>query len=261
MSRSTEQSEITIVLLNYKRPQNIPIILDTIRSQTRKATVFLWNNGTVDVNSPLIDYYEKSDQNVGCMARWKLAQKAVTPYVMSLDDDICLNGNDALEKIVQSLDEQGNLNRIIGFVGACFSTDLKYNVRKEYMCRYRNIKGQLIQRMDDVHRINHNNEVVFVKRAFIEQDEAVDAVKGRVMAFRKQLIVDIDLPEEREDDIFLNATFANGTRNFHRIPKLLDDAFCELPEFGEGNWLEQGHVLSRNRALKTYFSATCVDEN
>ena len=34
----SEQPKITIVLLNYQRPQNIPIILNAIKAQTVKAT-------------------------------------------------------------------------------------------------------------------------------------------------------------------------------------------------------------------------------
>jgi hypothetical protein len=251
--RSSEQSKITIVLLSYKRPQNIPIILDAINAQTVRATIFLWNNGTVDVNSPLIDHYEQSETYVGCMARWQLAKEASTPYVMSLDDDICFNRNDALEKVIRSLDGQDNPKRIVGFIGACFSNTLKYNVRKEHMCRYGDTNGRTVG-LCDTCEMKNNGELVFVKRAFIDRDQPVDVVKGRAMAFRTKNVVDIDLPDEREDDIFLNAAFADGTRKFHRIPTLLNDVFRELPEYGEGNWIKQGHMTSRDRALKTYFS-------
>lgn len=92
-----EQPKITIVLLNYKRPKNIPIILDAIKNQTVKSTVFLWNNGSENVQSPLIDRYVQSDENVGCMARWKMAKEATTPFVMSLDDDVNFNRKDVLK--------------------------------------------------------------------------------------------------------------------------------------------------------------------
>ena len=34
------------------------------------------------------------------MGRWHLAKKATTPYVMSLDDDLCFNRDDALERML-----------------------------------------------------------------------------------------------------------------------------------------------------------------
>ena len=260
MCLNTELPKITIILLNYKRPQNIPIILKAIRSQTVKSTVFLWNNGDVDVNSPLIDRYEQSSRNVGCMVRWKLAKEATTPYVMSLDDDICFNRKDVLENIIQSLEEQDNPNRIIGFLGACFKLIPTYAIRKEFMCRYSDQNGRP-HRAGNTYKISLGEKYTYVKRSLVTQDAAVDIVKGRAMAFRKQLLDDITLPEEREDDIFLSAAFANKARKFHRIPVLLNDAFYELPEFATGNWYQQGHYLSRDRALKAYFSPNAILNN
>jgi len=230
-----EEAKITIILLNYQRPQNIPVILDSIKRQTIKATVFLWNNGNEDVNSPLIDRYVESTENVGCMVRWKLAREAKTPYVMSLDDDICFNRNDALQDIIESLEDQDNPNRIIGVAGACFGKIPYYTMQQNFECPLP----------------NH----------LPDQDVAVDIVKGRVMAFRKALLDDVQFPDEREDDIFLSSTFADKARKFHRIPILLNDAFYDLPTFGRGNWLENQHFLSRDRALRKYFPSGGVLDN
>jgi len=132
-----EQPKITIVLLNYKRPKNIPIILDAIKNQTVKSTVFLWNNGSENVQSPLIDRYVQSDENVGCMARWKMAKEATTPFVMSLDDDVNFNRKDVLENIIHTLENQDNPNRIIGSTGVCFGKIPFYSIRNEFLCSYR----------------------------------------------------------------------------------------------------------------------------
>jgi hypothetical protein len=256
----TETPKITIVLLNFKRPQNIPLILEAIARQTVKATVFLWNNGDADVDSPQIDRYHQSESNVGCMARWKLAKEATTPYVMSLDDDICFHRVDALETVIKSLERQDDPNRIVGFLGACFNLVPNYAIRREFMCTYRDTIGNPCG-TKNTHRISFRGKDMYVIRRFVAQDEGVDVVKGRVMAFRTQLLDEISLPEEREDDIFLSATLANKARKFHRIPTLLNDAFYELPEHGEGSWHEPGHFTSRDRALKTYFSPNVIYGN
>jgi len=86
-------------------------------------------------------------------------------------------------------------------------------------------------------------------------------VKGRAMAFNRKLLDNVALPDEREDDIFLSALFANRARKFHRIPTLLNDVFYELPEFASGNWLQKGHLSNRNRALRAYFSPGSVVDN
>jgi GT2 family glycosyltransferase len=254
MPELPENPKITIVLLNYERPQNIPIILDAISKQTIRATVFLWNNGSEDVNSPLIDRYERSDSNVGCMARWKMAKTSDTPYVMSMDDDICFLREDALERVVQSLDNQDDPNRIIGLIGASFGANPDYNVRTEFMARYGDTNRET-RNDGNTYQVNGDGSIVNVIRNCVDRDEAVDVVKGRVMAFKRELINNIELPQEREDDIFLSATLASKARKFHRIPALLHDCFYELPEYGKGNWHKEGHITSRNRALRQYFAA------
>ena len=227
---------MTIVLLNYKRPQNIPVILESIRRQSVGARVFLWNNGTADVDCPMIDRYEASRRNVGCMARWKLAREAETPYVMSLDDDICFDREDALEDVIGALEAQDDPRRIVGVCGASFGHPPFYTQRRDHECR-----------------IGHRN--LSRSPEPVCGDAAADVIKGRVMAFRRELLDGVPLPEEREDDIYLSSVCANRARGFHRVPLVLNDAFRELPELGVGSWFDVGHFRSRDRALRAYFSS------
>jgi GT2 family glycosyltransferase len=223
---------MTVVLLNYRRPGNIPVILESIRRQTIRPVVFLWNNGPDDVDFLGVDRYEKSGRNVGCMARWELAREADTPYVMSLDDDYCFARDDALEDVVKSLRAMDDPARIIGPVGCRFGTSLSYAERTDvYADNVRTGRGE--------------------GRDFAY--EAVDMIKGRCMALRRDRIETLELPDEREDDIFLSAAFADGRRNFHRIPGRLKGAFRALPEFGVGNWQRPEHLESRERATAKYF--------
>lgn len=219
--------EITIVLLNYRRPANIPIILGSIRRQTIKPVVFLWNNGPDNVNFLDVDRYEKSSRNVGCMVRWELAREADTRYVMSLDDDICFARDDALADVVESLRTMDDPARIIGPVGCRFGKIPSYAAR------------------NDVY-----TDGILTRSGY----EAVDMVKGRCMAFRRDRLDGLELPDEREDDIYLSATFAGGLRQFHRIPGRLKNAFGQLPEYGVGNWQRPEHLDSRERAAAVYFS-------
>lgn len=254
------EPKITVVLLNYKRPQNIPLILKAIRRQTVPANIFLWNNGIEDVNSSMVDRYERSERNVGCMARWKMVREAKTSYVMSLDDDICLNKDDVLERIILSLNGQDKPNRIIGFYGARFTFIPSYTIKTEIMCRSYDEKGKA-RGIGDTYEIGTGGRPIYAKRKFAIREEAVDVVYGRTMAFRKDLLDDIILPEEREDDIFLSAVFARKARRVHRIPSILNDAFYNLPDLGVGNRHKEEHLLSRERALRTYFYKGKIGDN
>ena len=256
----SEEAQITIVLLNYRRPQNIPVILEAIREQTVPSNIFLWNNGETDVNSALIDRYEHSDKNLGCMVRWKMAKEATTPYVMSLDDDICFNRKDALQDILRSLEAQNNPHRIIGYLGANFGTLPVYNIRREWLCRYANNRRKSM-RCGHTREMGPGGEPVYITRSFVERNTPVDFVKGRVMAFRRENLEGLSLPDEREDDIFLNAALSRKARRFHRVPVLLNDAFYELPEGGSGNWLEEMHIQSRDQALKRWYSPGSLVDN
>lgn len=230
------KADMTIILLNYKRPQNIPIILDSIRSQTVRSNIYLWNNGSDDVNSPEIDRYEHSPNNVGCMVRWRLALEADTPYVMSLDDDFCFGRDNALEEIIRLLRKSDHPGRIIGPTGCTFTEEPDYLKRRDIYARYVRADTSAM----DIPESGHF---------------AVDVVKGRSMAFRRELLDNLELPDEREDDIYLSAMFANGKRGFHRIPRRLDFAFRELPEYGLGNWKKPHHMQSRVSATARFFGA------
>ena len=37
---------ITVILVSYKRPDNIKLIVDALVKQTIKPTIFLWNNNS-----------------------------------------------------------------------------------------------------------------------------------------------------------------------------------------------------------------------
>ena len=230
---------MTILLLNYRRPGNIPVILESIRRQTVPCVVFLWNNGLDDVNLPGVDRYEQSGENVGCMVRWTMAREADTPYVMSLDDDLCFARDDALADVIESLGTMDDPARIVGPAGCCLGEPASYLQRRDVYAGFARAHAEL-------------------RTAAAGPDKPVDMVKGRAMALRRELLDGLTLPQEREDDIFLSAALAGGRRQFHRVPSRIKHAFRELPELRVGSWQTPGHLESRERATRTYFSHKVV---
>ena len=160
--------------------------------------------------------------------------EADTQYVMSLDDDLCFARDDALADVVESLRNMDDPARIVGPVGCRFGENPNYTERSDVYAEYApaGTSTQIIRSTGY---------------------EAVDMVKGRSMALRRDRLDGLELPEEREDDIFLSAAIAGGRRRFHRIPKRLKFAFRELPEHGVGNWQRPEHLRSRDRASAEYF--------
>ena len=230
-------AQMTIVLLNFRRPRNIPLILESIQRQTIKPIVFLWNNGSDDVNFSGIDRYVASPGNVGCMARWKMALEAETPYVMSLDDDLCFARNDALATVIASLESMDDPARIVGPVGCRFGATPDYGGR------------------DDVYAGFAQSEEVETDLPRSSELREADMIKGRSMALRRDRLEKLNFVDEREDDIFISGALANGERGVHRVPSQLRNAFRELPEYGTANWRQPEHLRSRIRATALYFGA------
>jgi hypothetical protein len=153
---------------------------------------------------------------------------------MSLDDDLCFARDDALADVVLSLRTMDDPARIVGPAGCCFGEHLSYTKRSDVYAGYA--------------AADRNGPA-----ARASGDEAVDMVKGRALALRRNRLDGLGLPAEREDDIFLSAALAGGRRRFHRVPPRLTGAFRELPELGVGNWMMPGHLDGRDRAAAEHF--------
>src|SRR6185312_9640143 len=100
-------SRITVILLNWARPKNIPIIIDCLKRQTARPTIFLWDNANSRelMHSP-IDWVVKSSKNVACPPRWFMPTMANTDYCLVHDDDLCLLNHNTLAQLVDFMDRQ-----------------------------------------------------------------------------------------------------------------------------------------------------------
>ena len=65
----TNESEITVLLLNHQRPANLPLLLDGIEQQSCSADVFLWNNAAHPLTDPRITWHVNSSDNRFCWPR------------------------------------------------------------------------------------------------------------------------------------------------------------------------------------------------
>ena len=117
---------VTVLLLNYKRVENIPIILDALKNQTVECSIFLWNNGEQEFNDPRLDLVINSSKNLKCWARWSMASYAKTPYIMSHDDDLVLSSPDSLQLLIDAIEKNYIPGRAIGFNGVKLGKDLSY---------------------------------------------------------------------------------------------------------------------------------------
>jgi glycosyltransferase involved in cell wall biosynthesis len=239
-------SELTVLLLNYKRPQNLPRIITSLKNQTIPTKLFLWDNsGTCDFDDPRIDLVVRSSENKGCSPRWLLTLYAETDYIMTHDDDYVITKPNVLEQIIACLKQQENERTIVGYEGIVVDQTKTYAQHIGYENRY---------------QFNNNFfGVVIPHYPHIKASEHVHLVKGRLMAARTAALLKyIDfstLIKEREDDIAVSAMLGRRKR-IHFIPQFLKDCIEELEDDsdeGLGNKDKPEHYISRNIAFNQYF--------
>jgi len=85
--------DLTLILMNWKRPKNIPLIVNAIRTQTLRPNIWVIDNSE-DQNLNVYlpgdsDLLISIDHNFGNYIRLYYAGFVSTPYVMFIDDDLC----------------------------------------------------------------------------------------------------------------------------------------------------------------------------
>ncbi len=244
------QPQITVLLLNFKRPQNLPRIISSLKQQTIPVQIFLWDNSGEGYQDERIDLIFNASDNQGCSPRWLMALYSKTPYIMTHDDDYVITKNDTIEKIVKCLKEQDNHRTIVGLEGIVIDKNKSYEEHLGGENRYRfngNNYGCVVP------KLLWNNK----RMKSLVSSERVHLVKGRLMATRTKNILEYvnlnKLLQEREDDIAVSAMIGRGEK-IHLIPSFMKDCTEEIrDEQKRGNVDNPMHSHSRNLALKHYF--------
>jgi len=217
-------STVTVCLLNWKRPQNLPFVIDSLARQTVKPVLFLWNNGD-PFEDGRIAWQVDSSENMGCWPRWFMASRARTRYVCSLDDDLVMTDAHVLEDAVAFL-SQCDERAIVGPEG----------VRLAFSKPYRD--GEHV--------------------AYPAQDTPVSIVKGRMMLLRRRALDHVRLSTAFDvardaDDIAVSAMAAGGRPGRHIVPALFRGRLHDLDQHGVGLNQRQGHHERREAARRKYF--------
>ena len=216
-------SQLTVCLLNYKRPENLPIIVAKLREQTIEPKLFLWNNGCdrVDVQ---VDWVVHSSCNRQCWPRWFLAAHAETEFVAVLDDDLCPVDQTLFREFVDHLKNHGDSRVIIGPYGVVL--DSRYSYRA---CSRTRVSG---------------DEVI-----------AADIIKGRLMVMRTaevRRLLPLIGATSLHDDIVVSGIFAEGRKRPHLWARGTKSKLREMPE-PDAVWKRSSHYREREEARRIYF--------
>lgn len=236
----SEVPTITVLLLNWRRPENVGPILDMLARQTARPKVMIWDNGVGDSGPlqmqakaadtlvpierhPLVSRVVRPDENMGCMPRWWLASMVDTEFACSLDDDMTFTD----ERFLADAMRAQRARCPEGIVGPC-------GWRREEGLPYKKAK-----------HFNGKHK----------QDQRVDIVKGRCMIFPKRLLARVPLALDGidldEDDVYMSLCISRGKQGAHLIPKELSERTKALgKEDGRSRALRPGHYAYRDEMIR-----------
>ena len=209
----SELRNTTVILTNWKRPDNLDKVIESILKQTVPVNIWLWDNS--GENRPFnVDYRVNSIGNMFCWPRWLLATMVKTRYVLIMDDDLML----ARDTVIEDCEDICNANSsyILGVYG------VRLNEQKDYF------------KSAHLRASNHT--------------QGVDIVKGRFMFMDRKLINLGDLePDYYCDDIKISS------KALCVLPSKLADATVNLPEGKEALFEQEGQRERRQEAVEKYF--------
>ena len=234
--------QVTVLLTNYQRPQNLGPILECLTKQTVPVQVFLWNNAgdsappaaaeatAKAAAHPLVRLSVTASRNMRCWPRWLMASMADTEFVCTLDDDLVFADDRVLEDAIKAATElcpEG----VVGFFG------------------WQQVPGKSYR---DCLHVNGSRV-----------DRWVDFIKGRFMFLRRVLLERVPLAHpvfrdvesllRRADDFYVNLCISGGRREAHLVPGTLGKRYEELWDHGVGMMHEPGHREERGELVRRMF--------
>jgi len=213
--------KVTALLLNWKRPENIIEVIKSIKSQSIKIEIWLWNNNFEDTTQYDVDMQINSSNNFKCWPRWLIGSMVDDGYIFTLDDDIMFNKTDVIEnciKIYESVDQK-DLNPIIGFSG------VQLNDTNTYW------ESTHINKPDDAN------------------DIFVDVVKGRFMFMDCKILKTVNLENEPTCEDIKISSYSK----YKVIPTVLKESLVNLKEGKEALHSSLDQRNKRDIAVKKYF--------
>jgi len=206
---------VTVILLSWKRIDNIKQIINSFRKQTIKPTIFLWNNNPeVTFTTKKVDWIVNSNQDMYSFAQWMMIPMVETEYLITMNDDLMPKTNDFIAHVLELVEQHPT--GIVGPFGK------------------RIVPGTSPYNGAEV-RTGH-----------------ADIVKGRCMCMRTEVLKNVPLFTDgrvRNDDIYISYYTANGKKDAHYISWALRQLTQDLPELDCGMDKDKDHMLSRNRYI------------
>jgi len=211
------KAKVTAILLNWAREENLQKIISSLKSQTERPEIIVWDNAHSGT-CPQGDFnIRSSDMNFMCWPRWLVASMAKTEYVMIMDDDVCPTSKDFIATCIT--ESKKNPDKIIG------------------------VEGRLASR-----EAPHYHGAGLPK----ERDIPVNMVIGKFMFLERRLLEKVPLVipmwdwSMRGDDILIS--YYTGFN--HILSHELLKRIIYLPEGNKSLWKQKEHFIQREALVK-----------
>lgn len=214
--------DLTIILTNWKRKENLKKILDQIKKQTIKLKIIIVDNSSLDNENCFSSEDHsiqilKKDNSLMCWQRWEEAVKQKTKYVCIMDDDLNFTRDNVLDDCFKYMEANSNID-CIGLEG------VKLMKSKGYF--------------EGNHQFAKSNHTI-----------QVSIIKGRFMFVRTESLKGLDMtPDLTCDDIKVSSHIKNKI-----LPSILWNSFIDLPQGKESLSGKQFQTIKRDYATKKYF--------
>lgn len=213
---------LTVILTNWKRKNNLIQIVNKFKQQTINFDLIIIDNSSLDSENKFI--YEDNDIKIinednskMCWARWEEAIKLKSKYVCIMDDDLIFSRDNVLEDCFNYMESNTEID-CIGLEG------VKLIKFKSYF----NSNHQFA-------KSNHTTDV--------------SIIKGRFMFVKVSSLQGLDMtPDLTCDDIKVCSHL-----NKKILPSILWNSFYDLPQGTESLSGKQFQKIKREYATKKYF--------
>ena len=219
-------AEITIGMLNWKRPDNIGQVVKSVALQRCEPQIWLWNNGDDAVVDDWVKHCHvviNSSHNLRCGAWAAMMSLCDTEFIGKIDDDLMMLDPDVLGDCIEYLRDKDH-DIIVGMTGIALDPNQAYP-----------------------------NGVAHV--SLPKDDVAVDIPKGRFHVVRRSALLKAPFEAVGHDgDVCWPGFLAAGRQQFHIIPGMLHNRFKNLAEGRVATCAQKGHYEAREALRRKWFS-------
>ena len=102
--------ELAVVVLDWKRPQNMESVIESIRGQSIPVDLYVVHQANNRVYESAENIHVET--NRGCGTRWDILPLVENPYTVFIDDDIKLTDDKILETMLYHVKTRGHVSAV-----------------------------------------------------------------------------------------------------------------------------------------------------